>query len=272
MLRARNSAIQPAMNFETIRISSEGDVHMLAVDRPKALNALNPTVIAEMTAALDHLAGQADARALIITGMGEKAFVAGADIAAMTEMTPAQADSFARAGHALMARIESLPIPVIAAVNGFALGGGCELALACDIIYASETAKFGLPEVKLGLIPGFGGTVRLARKVGYGNAAELIFSGEMIDAQRALALGLAQAVIPAAELAARAKGLAQTIASRGPLAVRAAKRALVTGMSTNPLTAAQIELMAFAGLFGTDDMREGTKAFVEKRAPSFNGR
>lgn len=259
------------MNFETIKISSEGGVHTLTVDRPKALNALNPTVFAEMATALEHLAGLSDARVLIITGGGEKAFVAGADIAAMTTMNSAQADSFARAGHAVCDRIESLPIPVIAAVNGFALGGGCELALACDIIYASETAKFGLPEVKLGLIPGFGGTVRLARKIGYGAAAELVFSGEMIDAKRAHELRLAQAVVPAAELMGRVKGLAETISKRGPLAVRAAKRTIMTGMSTNPHTAANIELMGFASLFGTHDMREGTTAFVEKREAKFTG-
>lgn len=260
------------MTFETIRTSSDGDVHTLTIDRPKALNALNPQVVDELMTALNHLAGQDAAKALIITGAGPKAFVAGADIAAMTEMSSAQAESFARAGHALAARIESLPVPVIAAVNGFALGGGCELALACDIIYASENAFFGLPEVKLGLIPGFGGTVRLARKIGYGAAAELIFGADPIDAKRALELGLVQSVVPQAELSAKAKSLADAIAKRGPLAIRAAKRALVTGMSTNPLSAAQIELMQFSSLFGTADMREGTKAFLEKREAKFTGK
>ncbi|HSI04141.1 MAG: enoyl-CoA hydratase/isomerase family protein [Myxococcota bacterium] len=257
---------------EFVRVSVEGAVAEIVIDRPKALNALNPDVLAGLDAACATVEGNKDLRCVIITGAGEKAFVAGADIAVMASMTTAEADAFARRGHAIMHRIEALPVPVIAAVNGFALGGGCELALACDIIYASETAKFGQPEVKLGLIPGFGGTVRLGRKVGYGAAAEWIFSGDIYDAQTAAKIGLVQNVVPPGELMGKVRALAQTIAKRSPVAVRAAKHAMQVGMGTDPHTAGNIEVLSFGQLFGTADMREGTKAFVEKREPTFTGR
>ncbi len=257
---------------ELVRVSVEGAIAEVVIDRPKALNALNPEVLAGLDAACAAIEANRDLRCVIITGAGEKAFVAGADIAVMANMTPAEADAFARRGHAVMHRIEALPVPVIAAVNGFALGGGCELALACDIIYASEHAKFGQPEVKLGLIPGFGGTVRLGRKVGYGAAAEWIFSGDIYDAATAARIGLVQAVVSPGELMAKVRGLAGTIAKRSPVAVRAAKHAMQVGMGTDPHTAANIEVLSFGQLFGTEDMREGTKAFVEKRDPSFTGR
>lgn len=257
---------------ELVRVSVEAAVATITIDRPKALNALNPQVLSELDAACAQLDANADLRCAIITGAGEKAFVAGADIAAMSAMSPAEADAFARRGHAVMHRLETLPVPVIAAVNGFALGGGCELALACDVIYASDNAKFGQPEVKLGLIPGFGGTVRLPRKVGYGAAAEWILSGEIYDAATALRIGLVQAVVPAAELMGKARALAQTIAKRSPVAVRAAKHAMQVGIGTDPATASSVEVLSFGQLFATADMREGTKAFVEKRDPIFTGR
>ncbi len=257
---------------EFVRVSVDGAVAEIVIDRPKALNALNPDVLAGLDAACATVEANNDLRCVIITGAGEKAFVAGADIAVMAGMTTAEADAFARRGHAIMHRIEALPVPVIAAVNGFALGGGCELALACDIIYASETAKFGQPEVKLGLIPGFGGTVRLGRKVGYGAAAEWIFSGEIYDAQTAAKVGLVQNVVAPGELLGKVRALAATIAKRSPVAVRAAKHAMQVGMGTDPHTAGTIEVLSFGQLFGTADMREGTKAFVEKREPAFTGR
>jgi enoyl-CoA hydratase len=257
---------------ELVRVCVEAAVATITIDRPKALNALNPQVLSELDAACAHLEANAELRCAIITGAGEKAFIAGADIAAMSAMSPVEADTFARRGHAVMHRIETLPVPVIAAVNGFALGGGCELALACDIIYAADNAKFGQPEVKLGLIPGFGGTVRLPRKVGYGAAAEWILSGEIYDAATALRIGLVQAVVPAAELMGKVRALAQTIAKRSPVAVRAAKHAMQVGIGTDPTTASSVEVLSFAQLFGTADMREGTKAFVEKRDPVFVGR
>ncbi len=257
---------------ELVRVVIENGVAEVTIDRPKALNALNPQVIDELDHEFAKVEMDASLRCVIITGAGEKAFVAGADIAAMSAMAPAEADTFARHGHHVMHRIEALPVPVIAAVNGFALGGGCELALACDIIYASDNAKFGQPEVKLGLIPGFGGTVRLQRKIGYGAAAEWIFGGEIYDAATALRVGLAQAVVPQSELLGKARALAQTIAKRAPLAVRASKRSMLMGGGTDPMTASGIEVLSFSQFFGTADMREGTKALVEKREASFTGK
>jgi enoyl-CoA hydratase len=243
----------------------------ITIRRPEKLNALDPTIVRDLIACFHGLLGVSAPRAAILTGEG-KAFVAGADIAAMASMTTTEAKHFADAGHRLGALIEGVPFPVIAAVNGFALGGGCELALACDFIYASEKAKLGQPEVKLGVIPGFGGTQRLARRIGVARARELCYTGEIISAERAMAIGLVNAVFPAEELMAKTRETALKIAEQGPLAVAAAKRVILRGEGAALPTACELEASAFAELFGTEDQREGMKAFVEKRSPRFAGK
>jgi len=260
------------MSFENLQIAREEGLALVTVNRPKSLNALNRATIAELTRAVDELAADPSIRALILTGAGEKAFVAGADIAEMANLTSPEALEFSRAGHRLCDRLEALPIPTLAAVNGFALGGGCELALACDLIVASEKARFGQPEVSLGVIPGFGGNGRLTRAVGVQRARELIYTGDIVDAQSALALGLAVAVVPPEQVLDRCRDIAKRIAQKGPLAIAQAKRVLRTGADL-PLDAANaLETQAFAALFGSSDQKEGMKAFLEKRPPHFEGR
>jgi enoyl-CoA hydratase len=211
-------------------------------------------------------------QALIVTGAGEKAFVAGADIAGMSAMTPAEAREFAALGHRTLSALEALPVVTIAAVNGFALGGGCELAMACDLVYASEKARFGQPEVNLGLIPGFGGTQRLVRRVGLMRAKEMILSGEIYDAAAARAAGLCLEVLPAEKLLEHARAKATQIASRGPAAVALAKRVMQQGADLPLPQALDHERLSFAGLFGTPETREGLAAFLEKRPARFPGR
>ncbi|NUP12757.1 MAG: crotonase [Polyangiaceae bacterium] len=258
--------------MSVVRTEIDGSIATVTIARPEKLNALDPTVLGELYAAFEKLASSdTPPRAVVFTGEG-KAFVAGADIAAMKELSPVAAKGFADAGHRLGTLLESLPFPIIAAVNGFALGGGCELALACDFIYASEKAKFGQPEVKLGVIPGFGGTQRLARRVGLGRARELVYTGDMLTAEEALRIGLVNAVFPADQLIAKAVEAAKKIAAVGPLAVSAAKRVLLRGADESLPTANELEATAFAALFGSDDQREGMKAFVEKRNATFTGR
>jgi enoyl-CoA hydratase len=257
---------------EFVTVERSGAIATVTINRPDKLNALNPKVVAELSAAFAELAAAEDpVRCAILTGAG-KAFVAGADIAAMANLSPVEARRFAEAGHALGAQIEELAFPVIAAVNGFALGGGCELALACDFIYAADTAKLGQPEVNLGIIPGFGGTQRLLRRVGAARARELIYTGDMITAEQALAMGLVNAVFPAADLVAKAKETALKIASRGPLAVAASKRIMLRGESLDLPAACELEVQAFAALFGSEDQRGGMKAFVEKAKATFTGK
>lgn len=257
------------MVLEFVKLQFEGPLATLTVDRPKALNALNAQTLHELDQALNQVAAHTDARALIVTGAGEKAFVAGADIGEMQSYSPAKALAFSQLGHRVMGQLEGLSIPTIAAVNGFALGGGCELALACDLIYASEKAKFGLPEVTLAVIPGFGGTQRLTRLLGRSRAKELVFLGDMIDAIKAKEIGLALEVFAADRLMAHCHEVAHKIAKRGPLAVAQAKRAIEAGADLSLHDANEIERQAFAMLFGTDDQKEGMKAFVEKRPPAF---
>ena len=257
--------------LEFVKVDIAERIAEITLVRPKALNALNRQMLQELSHALEELRRIESLTCLIITGEGDKAFVAGADIREMSDMTPAQAAEFARTGHAVYAAIEEFPVPVLAAVNGFALGGGCELALACDVVFASENAKFGLPEVKLGLIPGFGGCVRLPRKVGLSAASEWIFTGEIFNAATAKEIGLVRHVLPQAELMPQVRTTARLIAQRAPLAVRAAKSAMVEGLRTQPSVAAAIEQLAFAHLFTLKDTREGTKAFLEKRDPQFTG-
>ena len=260
------------MAFENIEVVREAQLAILTVNRPKSLNALNRATIAELTRAVDELSQDRDLRALILTGAGEKAFVAGADIAEMANLSAPEALEFSRAGHQLCDRLEALPIPTLAAVNGFALGGGCELAMACDFIVASEKARFGQPEVSLGVIPGFGGNARLTRAVGLQRARELIYTGDVVDAPSALALGLVVAVVPPDQLLGRCRDVAKRIAQKGPLAVAQAKRLLRAGADL-PLDAANaLESQAFATLFGSADQKEGMRAFLEKRAPHFEGK
>jgi enoyl-CoA hydratase len=257
--------------YETIILEQGEGIATLTLNRPDKLNALNERLLVEMRGAVLTLSQDRTVHALIITGAG-KAFAAGADISAMGEMAPATAKAFADAGHALGDALESAPFPSIAAVNGFALGGGCELAMACDFIYASDKAKFGQPEVNLGVIPGFGGTQRLARRVGIGRARELCYTGDVIGAEEALRIGLVNIVVPLEALLTRAREVAKKIASKGPLAVAQCKRVIQAGADLPIERASELEAQAFALLFGTSDQREGMKAFLEKRPAKFEGR
>ena len=256
------------MNYQFISIERRDGWALLTIRRPDALNALNAEVLDELNHAVAELALDDEVRAVAITGTG-KAFVAGADIAHMVELDPRAALEFATKGAQLGAAIESAEIPYVAAVNGFALGGGCELALACDFIYASSRAKLGQPEVKLGVIPGFGGTQRLSRRVGVAKARELIFSGDMIDAAEALRIGLVDKVCEPDELLAEVSGICERIAANGPLAVAAAKRAIQVGQSMSLEAAVELELQMFASMFATRDQGEGMRAFLDKREPEF---
>jgi enoyl-CoA hydratase len=256
---------------QNVRVEHESSVSIVTIDRPERLNALDAGVLTELENVFKELNAREETRAVIVTGEG-KAFVAGADIAAMTQMSVGHAEEFGAMGHRVFSEIERFRCPVIAAVNGFALGGGCELALACDFIHASTKAKLGLPEVTLGLIPGFGGTQRLPRRVGVGLARELIYSGEMIDAAEALRIGLVNRVHEPDELMPAVKKLAATIATRGPLAVAAAKMAIRDGADRPLPEANALEVRTFGELFRSEDMKEGTRAFLEKRKPTFTGR
>jgi enoyl-CoA hydratase len=257
--------------FETLRVSIDGPIALVTINREAVRNALSTQVIAELTACVGELEVSTEVRAVILTGAGDKAFVAGADIAEMHELTPNQAHAFAEMGGALGASIESSEKPWIAAVNGFALGGGTELALVCDFIHASDQAKFGQPEVKLGVIPGFGGTQRLARRIGLGMARELIFSGRLIGPEEALRIGLCNAVVPRRELTDRVMEVARAIAANGPGAVTAAKRVMREGADLSLAAAIELEAAAFSDCFDLRDQKEGMGAFLEKREPKFAG-
>jgi enoyl-CoA hydratase len=259
-------------SYETIKLTKDGAVATLTLNRPDKLNALNEALLRELLSALDELDRDAAITVLVLTGAGDKAFAAGADIAAMSEMSTTRAKAFADLGHTIGARLEGARYPVLGAVNGFALGGGCELALACDFLYASDKAKLGQPEVNLGVIPGFGGTQRLARRVGIGRARELCYTGDMIGAEEALRIGLVNAVVPHAELLPKVFEVANKIAAKGPLAIAQCKRVLVRGEGLTLAAACELEAQGFAALFGTADQREGMKAFMEKRPAKFEGR
>jgi enoyl-CoA hydratase len=259
------------MAYENLLFELADGVGTLTFNRPKVLNAMNARTFEELDAVVTSVERDPGVRALVLTGAGEKAFIAGADIAAMAEMGPIEARRFAETAHGILERLERLPIPTIAAVNGFALGGGCEVTLACDLVYASEKARFGQPEVNLGLIPGFGGTQRLARRVGVMRALELVMTGDHCDAARAKEMGLCLEVLPPAELLPFARAQAAKIASRGPVAVAQAKRVLRAGAEPDLATANELERQAFAALFGSLDAKEGMRAFVEKRAAVWKG-
>ncbi|HEY3451307.1 MAG TPA: enoyl-CoA hydratase-related protein [Myxococcales bacterium] len=255
---------------EVVQVEVKDAVATVTLDRQEALNALNLSVLASLKAAFARLAADKSLRAVVLTGAG-KAFVAGADIKEMAEFTPAQAREFSLAGHEVMRQIEDFPRPVLAAVNGFALGGGCELALCCDLRIASEKAKLGLPEVTLGVMPGFGGTQRLARLVGCSAAKMLLFTGEVVPAPKALALGLVDEVVAPEALLPRCLELAQSIAAKGPVGVSYCKAAVNHGVDATLAEGLSYETELFAQVFATADQKEGMKAFVEKRPPRFVG-
>ncbi len=255
--------------MEFIKIDVENYIATVTIHRPEALNAMNKVVVAELKKAMEDCVENDDVNVIVITGAGEKAFVAGADIKAMQKMSGREALEFSREGQELTMIIENSPKPVIAAINGFALGGGCEIALACDMRIASENAKFSQPEVALGIIPGWGGTQRLPRLIGKGRAIEIITSGEMIDAEEALRIGLVNHVTPQQELMEKVHSLATSILKNGPAAVGAALKCIHKGFDEHLENGLDVELNAFAELFETDEQREGTAAFVEKRRPNF---
>jgi enoyl-CoA hydratase len=248
-----------------------GAVAIVTIAREAQRNALSRAVLRDLMGDIDALEADPTVRAAVLTGAGV-AFVAGADVAEMAELSPADARHFAELGGAVGAALERTRVPWIAAVNGFALGGGCELAMCCDVIYASDRAKFGQPEVKLGVVPGFGGTQRLARRVGIGKAKELCLTGDLIDAAEALRIGLCEAVFPGDQLVAKAIEAGQRIAANAPLAVAEAKRLIHVGESIGLDAACELERVTFAGLFATADQREGMAAFAGKRAPTWTGR
>jgi len=256
------------MKYKNLLLSIQEGVAIIKMNRPERLNALNTETILELEDLIESLGKDDNVRVIIITGEG-KAFVAGADIAEMRDMTPWQAREFAKRGQRVLAKIENLEKPVIAAINGFALGGGCELALACDIRIASQDAKLGQPEVGLGLIPGFAGTQRLSRLCGVGVAKELIFSGDMVDAQESLRIGLVNKVVPKDKLMEEAMALAKKIVSKGPLAIKLAKTVINRGIDTNFQTGSSYETEAFGFLFSTEEPKEGMTAFLEKRPPKW---
>lgn len=256
------------MKFEYLLFDRKGNIGILYINRPDALNALNSQVLEELDRAVDRIIEDKDIHILIITGKG-RAFVAGADIGEMKDMDILEARRFADKGHKLFRKIELMEKPVIAAVNGFALGGGCELSMCCDIRIASDKAKFGQPEVGLGIIPGFAGTQRLARIVGIGRAKELIFTSDMIDAEKAYEIGLVNRVVPAEDLMEEAIDMAERIGSNGQIAVRFAKTAINEGMETNMEAGLAIEKDLFGLCFATEDQREGMEAFLEKRKPNY---
>jgi enoyl-CoA hydratase len=259
------------MAYENIILEVEKGIAKITFNRPKALNALNQALLTEFDKALDEVELNEDVKVLVLTGSGDKAFVAGADITEINKLNALEAKFFCKQGHDVMARLQDLSIPVIAAVNGFALGGGSEMALSCDFIYASDTAKFGLPEITLGIIPGFGGTQRLPRLIGKNLAKEMIFTGKMLSAEEAKAIGMVNQVLPLAELMDSVMKVASSIAKKGRVSLRAAKHAVNTGMDVDLATGCKIEIDSFALCMDSEDAKEGTSAFMEKRKPEFKG-
>lgn len=259
------------MAFQNILFDVHDQVALVTLNRPKSLNALNPETLDELKRAVDQVREDDGLRVLVLTGAGEKAFVAGADISEFPKMNPLQARLFAQKGQDVFFALEELPKPVIACVNGFALGGGLELAMSCDFIYASEKAKFGQPEINLGIIPGFGGTQRLARLVGRAKAKELCMTGEMIDAATALQWGLVAKVFPAENLLEETLKTARTLASKSALALRAIKYVIDRGVDADLKAGCTLEVEAFGLCFASEDAKEGASAFLEKRKPSFKG-
>ncbi|MEM1538724.1 MAG: enoyl-CoA hydratase-related protein [Candidatus Nezhaarchaeales archaeon] len=260
------------VEFTSIIYDKRDGIAKITINRPQALNALNPEVIHEIKRALEDAAGSNDVRVLIITGSGEKAFSAGADIKWMSNCTPLEALTFSQLGQSVLRMIEELDKPVIAAVNGYALGGGCELALACDLVIASENARFGQPEINVGIIPGWGGTQRLTRLVGVKKAKELILTGDVIDAKEAEKLGIVNKVVPREKLMEEAEALAKKLAEKTPIGLRMAKAAINKSLETSLKDGLDYEARLFGLLFTTEDAKEGLKAFLEKRKPTYKGK
>jgi len=259
------------MNYENILFEIHDRVGVLTFNRPKALNALSASTLDEVADVIESVSRNDSIRVLILTGAGDRAFVAGADINEFTTLNPLSGRLFAEKGQDVFFQIERLPKPVIACVNGFALGGGCEIAMACDFIYASEKARFGQPEVNLGLIPGFGGTQRLSRLVGRAKAKELCMTGEMIDAQQGIALGLVAKIFPAEQLFDETMKVARALALRSAGVLRSVKKVVDGGVDLDLRSGCALEAEAFGVCFGSEDMREGVSAFLEKRKPDFQG-
>ena len=260
------------MAYETILFERRDGIGYVTINRPDKLNALSRKVLDELDDCFHAIQGDEEVRVVILTGAGEKAFVAGADLNELATLAPLEGRDFSRRGQGTLDLIENLGKPVIAAVNGYALGGGCELAMACALRLASENARFGQPEVKLGIIPGYAGTQRLARLVGKGRALEMILSGEPIGAQEAYRIGLVNQVVPAAELAAAAETLARKIAANAPLAIKFALEAVNRGLEMTREQGQFLEAVLFGLCCTTADMKEGTRAFLEKRPPKFTGK
>jgi len=260
------------MGFEYISYEKEpNDIGILTINRPKVLNALNWDTLGELRVFLEDVMPKENLKALIITGAGDKAFVAGADIAQMNEMKERDFQDYVDYAHRVYELIENEPCPAIAAINGYALGGGCELALACDIRIASENARMGFPEVKLGIFPGWGGTQRITRVLGLGKTKELVFTGEMINAEEALRIGLVERIVPPEAVLDEAKKLASAIAKRSPIAVRLSKTAINAGSEMDLQKALLLEKTLVSLCFDSQDRIEGMKAFLEKREPAFTG-
>ena len=259
------------MEFSNIILAIENGIATVTFNRPKAMNALSNALLKEFDTALDAIALDESNRVLVLTGEGEKAFIAGADITELATFNSLQAKSFSQSGHAIINRLQELPIPVIAAVNGYALGGGTEMALACDFIYASTNAMFGLPEISLGLIPGFGGTQRLPRLIGRNRAKEMIYTGKMISADEAEKFGFVNRVCAPETLLKEVLKTARAIAEKGKVSLRAAKQAINAGVDTDLVAGFRIEIDAFALCMASEDAKEGTRAFLEKRPPQFKG-
>lgn len=255
------------MDFKNLVIEKQDRIGIIAINRPEVRNAINADTWAELERAIDNYINDQEVEVVILTGKGEKAFAAGADINALLERS--MVDTISGKNQAILAKIESMPKPVIAAVNGFSLGGGCELAMSADIRIASENAKFGLPELNLGIIPGAGGTQRLARLVGFGRAKEMILTGRIIDAEEAREIGLVSKVVPSGMALDSAIEMAQEILKKGPLAVRMAKLSINVGTTVSPEAGFALELMAQGFLFGTEDHNEGLRSFLEKRKANF---
>ncbi len=259
------------MEYKNVLFEVKDNVAILTINRPKVLNALNPETLAEIEDVVDRISKENLARVLIITGAGDKAFIAGADISEFPKMNSLQARIFAKKGQDIFFKIENLPIPVIACVNGYALGGGLELAMSCDFIYASERAKFGQPEINLGIIPGFGGTQRLSRLIGRAKAKELCMTGIQISAQEAKEMGLIAQVFKHEELMDKTMEVAKSLASKAAVALRAIKEVINRGVEVDLVAGCALEAEAFATAFGSEDAKEGALAFLEKRKPNFKG-
>ncbi|NIG52866.1 enoyl-CoA hydratase/isomerase family protein [Chitinophaga sp. Cy-1792] len=256
--------------YQTISTKLEDNTLIITINRPDKMNALNQTVMTELALAIDEVYSKKEVKSAIITGSGEKAFVAGADISEFLQLTPSEGEELASKGHVVFHRIENCPKPIVAAVNGFALGGGCELAMACHFRIASENAKFGQPEVNLGLIPGYGGTQRLTQLIGKGKAVELMLTGDMIDAANAFQWGLVNHITPLADLLPKAKSLLAKIHTKAPLAVARVIKCVNAAIDKEQ-NGFELEIEEFAACFATQDLKEGASAFVEKRQPNFKG-